>query len=117
MIEGSRRLIDVDVLGSEDSSEYESINHDSALDEEDGSGLLGAGVKEEVGDMQKALKSYSLLSYMLKPFHLLTQVFGKNRTAHNMLFKHNCNFGAQAEWREGRRVVSSYLDVETINNQ
>ena len=28
-----------------------------------------------------------------------------------------CNFGAQAEWRNGRRSVSSYLDVEISNDQ
>ena len=33
------------------------------------------------------------------------------------LFKHMCNFGAWAEWREGRRVVSSYLDVDTTKDQ
>ena len=28
-----------------------------------------------------------------------------------------CNFGAQAEWRNGRRAVSSYLDVETSKDK
>ena len=28
-----------------------------------------------------------------------------------------CNFGSQVEWRKGRRVVSSYLDVETTKDQ
>ena len=52
VIEGRRRLIDVDVPDSEVVSEYASINHDEdALDEEDGSGLVGTGVTEEVGDM------------------------------------------------------------------
>ena len=67
------------------------------MDEEYGSGLLGAGVTEEVADMQKALKSSSISSYMLKPSHLLTQGCGNNRTAHEELFKHMCNFGAQED--------------------
>ena len=28
-----------------------------------------------------------------------------------------CNFGSREEWRKGRRVVSSYLDVETTKYQ
>ena len=28
-----------------------------------------------------------------------------------------CNFEAQAEWRNGRRYVSSFLDVDIINDQ
>ena len=28
-----------------------------------------------------------------------------------------CNFGAHAEWRNGRRSVSFYLDVDIINDQ
>ena len=28
-----------------------------------------------------------------------------------------CNFGARYEWRNGRRAISSYLDVETRNYQ
>ena len=83
------------------------------MDEEDGSGLVRAGVIEEVGYMQNYLKSSSILSYILKPSHLFTEGFGKNRTAQEKLFKHMCNFGSRAEWREGKRVISSYLDVET----
>ena len=80
-IKGRRRLIDVDVLYYEEASEEDNINnYDAAFDEEDGSDVVGAGIKEEVGDMQKDLKSSSLSSYMLKPSHLITQVFGKNRT-------------------------------------
>ena len=91
-------MISVDVLDSEEADEDASIIHDDAdLDEECGSGLVGAGVSEEVGDMQNALKCYSLLSYILKPYHLIKQLFGNNRTAHDNLFKHMCNFGAQAE--------------------
>ena len=49
VIEDRRRLISVDVLDSEEADEDASINHDgAALDEEDGSGLVGAGVTEEV---------------------------------------------------------------------
>ena len=95
MIEGRQRLVNVDVLDSKEEAEGASItNYDVTLDEEDGSGLVGAGVTEEVGDMQKALKYSSLLSYMLKPSHLLTHVFGRNKPAHEKIFKHMCNFGA-----------------------
>ena len=38
-------------------------------------------------------------------------------TNQEKLLKHMCNFGARSEWREGRRVVSSYLDVETTKYQ
>ena len=118
VIEGRRQLIGVDVLDSEEAAEDSYINHDDAdMDEEDGSGLVGAGVTEEVGDMQNSFKSSSLSSYILKPPQLLTQVFGNNRTAHEKLFKHMCNFGSREDWRKGRRVVSSYLDVETTKNQ
>ena len=95
VIEGTRRLIAVDVLDYEEAAEGASIDHDGAAsDEEDESGLVGAGVTEEVEDIQKAFKSTSLSSYMLKPSHLLSQGFKKNRTAHEKLFKHICNFGA-----------------------
>ena len=50
---------------------------------------------------------------MLKPSHLLTQGFENNRTAQENIFKHMCNFGARAEWREVRRFVSSYINVDT----
>ena len=34
LIEGSQWLIDVDVIGSEESSEYDFINHDGAASDE-----------------------------------------------------------------------------------
>ena len=67
--------------------------------------------------MQKALNYSSLPSYIMEPYHLLTQVFGKNRTAQEKLFRHIFNFGSRAEWKERIRVVSSYLDVETTKDQ
>ena len=79
--------------------------------------LVGAGVTEEVGDMQKSLKSSSISSYMSKPYKLITQGFENNRTAHEKIFKHMCNFGSWEEWRKGRRVVSSYLDVDTTKDK
>ena len=73
VIEGRLRLIDVNVLDSEKAADDASIVHDDfALDEEYGSGLVGAGITEEVVDMKNFLKSSSLLSYMLKPSKLLT---------------------------------------------
>ena len=54
--EGRQRLIDVHVIDSEEASEDTYIDHyDAALDEEYGSDLVGEGVTEEVGDMQKDL--------------------------------------------------------------
>ena len=118
IIEGRQRLIDVDVLDSEEAAEDDSIVHDdAALGEEDDSGLVGAGVTEEVRDMQKSLKYYSPSSYMLKPSKLLTHVFENNMTVQEKLFKHMRNFGSRAEWRKGRRVVSSYLYVGTTKDQ
>ena len=110
----------MDVIDSGDAAENYSIDHDgSASDEEYGSGLVGSDVIEEVEDMQKDLKSSSLSSYMFKPSHLLKQGFDNNRTAQENLSNHNhmCNFGAREYWRDGRRVVSSYLDVDTTKYQ
>ena len=118
VIEGRRQLIYVDVIDSEEEAEDAAIDYDdAALDEEYGSGLVGEDVTEEVRDIQKALKSSSLSSYMLKPSHLPAHTFGKSRTALEQPFKHMCNFGSQAEWREGRIFVSSYIDVETTKDQ
>ena len=114
VIEGRQRLFDVDFLDSEDKSEYASIDHyGAASDEEDGSGLLGAGVTEEVEDIQKSLKYFSLSSYILKPYHLITHGFENNRTAQRKLFRHMCNLGAPEKCREGRIVISSCLNVDT----
>ena len=45
VIEGRRRVIAVDVLEYEEAEEYAYIDHGfDTLDEEDGSGLVGAGV-------------------------------------------------------------------------
>ena len=89
VIEGRQRLITVDVIDSEDADEYAYINNYGAtLDEEYGSGLVGAGVTEEVKDMQKAVKYSSILSYMLKPYRLITHGFEKNRVEQEKLLKH-----------------------------
>ena len=73
VIEGRQRLIAVDVIDFGGTAEDASIDHDdSALDEEGGIGLVGAGVTEEVGDMQKDFKSSYISSYLLKPYHLIT---------------------------------------------
>ena len=114
LIEGRGLLIGVYFPDFEEADEDDSIDHDrAASDEEDGSGLIGAGVTEEVEDIQKALKYSSLSSYMLKPSHLVAHDFESNRTAQDKLFKNMCNFGARSKWREWRRVVSSYICVET----
>ena len=61
MIGGRQWLIAADVIDSEEAVYYSSIDHDgAALDEEYGSGLVGAGVTEEVEDMKKDLKYSSL---------------------------------------------------------
>ena len=62
------------------------------------------------------MKYSSLLSYMLKPPYLLTHGFNKNKKAQENLFNHMYNFGTHEEWRNGRRAVSSYLDVEISND-
>ena len=112
VIERRRRLIYVDVIDSEEASEDSYIYHDGATsDEEYGSSFLGAGVTEEVEYMQKYSKYSSLSSYTLKPSHLLTHGFENNMTAQEKLLKNMCNFGAREECREGRRVVSYYIDV------
>ena len=46
-------------------------------------------------ELQKAVQSSSLLSYMLKPNYLLTYVFKENKTEEENLFKHMYNFWAQ----------------------
>ena len=115
-IEGRRQLIAVDVLDSEEADKDASIDHDdAALDEEDGSGLLWAGVTEDVGGIHNYLKSSSFLSYMLKPSKLITQGFGKNSTAQEKIFKHMCDFGSHAEWRKGRIVLILMLIPPKIN--
>ena len=51
----------MDVPDYEEAVEDDSIVHNYAtLDEEDGSGFVGAGVTEEVEDMQKSLKYFFL---------------------------------------------------------
>ena len=116
--EGKKQLIAVDFLDSKESAEDDSIvRDDAAFDEEDGSGLVGVGVTEEVRDMQKDFNSSSISSYMLKPSKLITQSFENNRTAQEKLLKHMCNFGSREVWRKGRSVISFYLDVETTKYQ
>ena len=65
--------------------------------------------------MQWVVKYSSILSYMLEPPSLLTQGFNKNKKAQENLFNDMCNFGARAEWSNGRRDASSYLDVDISN--
>ena len=114
IIEGRQWFIAMGVLDYEEEYQDASIYHyGSDSNEEDGSGLVGEVVIEVVEDM----KYYYLLSYMLKPSHLLTHGFDNNITAQDKLFKCMCNFGAQAEWKEGRIVFSSYVDVETTKDQ
>ena len=67
--------------------------------------------------MQRVVKSSYLYSFMLKPSELLTQVFNNNNKVQEKLFNHMCNFGAWVDWRNGRRSISSYLDIEISNDQ
>ena len=117
VIGGRRRLIDMDIPDSEDGS----IDDDGDdLDEEDESCSREAGArtgvtevfKKDTEEVQWAVKYSSLSSYMLKTPSLPTQGFKENNKAQEKLFNHICNFGARAEWRNSRRAVSSYLDVE-----
>ena len=123
VIEGRRQLISTDVLESEEADEDGSIDNDGAdLDEDDESGSGEAGVitgftQSGTEEVQRVVKYSSLSSYMLKPPSLPTQGFNKNNKAQEKLFNHMCNFGERTEWRNGRRAVSSYLDVEIRNDQ
>ena len=67
--------------------------------------------------MQRVVKYSSLLSYMLKPPSLLTHGFNKDKKAQGHFFKFMCNFGSRADWRNGRRSVRYYLDVDISNDQ
>ena len=76
MIEGRRRLISTDVIDYGEEAEDCSIdNYDADFDEEDKSGLVDVGVRTgvtqsgrgEVEEVQRVMKSSSLLSFMLKP--------------------------------------------------
>ena len=129
-IEGRRRLIYMDVLEYEGAAEDGSIdNYSYASDKEDTRGLgkvcvstgVSTGVNEsgteEVEEVQQAVKYYSILSYMFKPTSLLTQVFNKNNKEQDNFFSHMCNFGAWLERRNWRTAISSYLEVDTINDQ
>ena len=72
---------------------------------------------EEVEEVQQVVNYYSLLSYMLKAPSLLAQGFNNNKKAQEKLFNHMCTFGSREEWINGRRSVSSYIDVEIRNDQ
>ena len=98
-IEGRRRLVATDFIDSKEASEDGSIDNDGATsDEEDESGSGEAGVitcvtqsgTEEVEEVQRVVKSYSISSYMFKPTSLLTQGFNKNKKAQQKLFNHMC---------------------------
>ena len=81
VVEGRQWLIATDVIESEETVQYGSIdNYGATSDEEDESGLGEAGVRtgvtqsgpEKLEEIQQVLKYSSFLSYMLKPTSLLT---------------------------------------------
>ena len=74
-------------------------------------------VTKKVEEVHQSVKYFFIVSYMLKPTYLLTREFKNNKKAQEKLFKHMCNFGARAEWRNVRRSTSSYLDVDIRNDQ
>ena len=126
VIERRWRLIDPNVLDSEEAAEDGSIDNDgAALNEDYESGLGDAGVRtvvtllgtEGVEEVQQVVKSSSLLSYMFKLPYLLTQGFNRNKKTQEKLFKYMCNVGSRAEWKNGRRAVSFYIDVDISNDQ
>ena len=126
VIEGRRQLIATDVIDSEEEDEDGYIdNYSAASDEEDDIGLGEAGVRtgvaqsgtEEVEEVHWVLKYSSLSSYMLKTPSLLTRGVNKNNKAQEKILKNMHNFGAWVEWNNGRRAVSSYLDVDIRNDQ
>ena len=119
-------MIATDVLDDEEADEDFSIdNYGAALDEEDESALgetyvitgVTESVTEEVEEVQQVLKYDSTYYYMLKLTSLLTKGFNNSNKAKEKLFSHMYNFGARSEWRNERRAVSSYLDVDTGNYQ
>ena len=67
--------------------------------------------------MQRVVKYSSLSYFIVKPPYLITQGFKNNKRAHEKLFNHMCNFGARAEFRDMRRVVSFYPDVDISNDK
>ena len=68
VFKGRQQLIAVDVIDSDEAPADSSFVHDgAALYEEDVSGLLGAGVTEEVGDMQNYFKSLLVPTYCRVP--------------------------------------------------
>ena len=82
VIEGGQWLIAVYVLDSQDTPEYYSINNYVAASDEDyGSGLLRKRCYRRGGRYAQVRKKTSILPYMLKPSHLLTQGFENNKTA------------------------------------
>ena len=104
VIEEMWRLIDTDILDPDEASEDGSIYNDGdALYKEDGSGSGEGGmitgvtqsVTEEAEEVQRFVKYSSLLSYILKPTSLLTQVFNNNKKSQGKLFKRMFNFGAR----------------------
>ena len=106
VVEGRWRFIATDVIDSEEADKDVFIdNGGTALDEEYESGSVEVGLRtgvtqsgtEDVEDVQRVVKYYFLSSYMWKPPSLLTQVFNKNKTAQENIFKHICNFRARSE--------------------
>ena len=123
-------MITADFLEPEEASEYGAVYYhgDYSGEEEDG-GLVEVGVitgvitgvtestTKEVEKLQQALKSMSLLSYILKPHSLLTQIFKDNNKSQENIFKHMCGFGTWEEWRSGRIPASYYHGVDTRQYQ
>ena len=68
-------------------------------------------------EVQKIVKYSSLLSFMLKHTSLLTEGFKENKKSQEDLFKIMFNFGSLSVCRNGRRSVSSYIDVDTRKYQ
>ena len=93
VIKGRQNLIDTNVLDSDKTAEYGSIDNDgAALDEEVESDSGEAGVStgvtesvtEEVEELQQVVKYSSLLSYMLKHISLLIH----NLLSHFLILGH-----------------------------
>ena len=126
MIEGRLRLVATDVLDSKEAAENFSICDDgAALDDEDESGSGEASLRtgftqlgtEDVEEVYWVMKYSFLLSFMFKPPFLITQRINNNNKSQENLSKNMFNFGARTEWRNGRRSVISYLDVDIRNDQ
>ena len=124
-IKGRWRLIAMEIIDPEETAKDGYIDdYGTASDEEVESSLgyvgLSTGVtwvgKKEVEEVHQAVKYSSISYYMLKHPSLIIQGFEWNNNSQEV-FNHMCNSGSQAVCNNGRRAISSYLDIDTRKHQ